>query len=221
MLMLWSSVADSLHSFVQVFSALFPVINPPGMALFFLALTRKAGRDRRTALARRIAFYSLLVIGVSYSIGKFILIFMGISIPVMQVAGGMVLVSAGWRFLNETRAQDETSVDVGGGSGDLERIAFYPLTMPITTGPGTISVAIALGTTLPMRIPVMLGVLVAIVMIATSIYLCYRYSDRIEGALGQTGSEALSRLFAFILICIGVQILWDGFSELWKSLPPR
>ena len=214
-------MADSLHSFVQVFSALFPVINPPGMALFFLALTRKAGRDRRTALARRIAFYSLLVIGVSYSIGKFILIFMGISIPVMQVAGGMVLVAAGWKFLNETRAQDDTDVDVGGGSENLESIAFYPLTMPITTGPGTISVAIALGTTLPERIPVLLGALSAAVAIAAIIYFCYRFADRIEGALGQTGSEALSRLFAFILICIGVQILWSGVSQLWLSLPPK
>jgi multiple antibiotic resistance protein len=215
-------MANSLHSFVQVFSALFPVINPPGMALFFLALTRRSSRDRRAALAKRIAFYSFLVIGVSYSVGKFILVFLGISIPVMQVAGGMVLVSAGWKFLNETRAKDDTEVDVGGGSGDLERIAFYPLTMPITTGPGTISVAIALGTTLPAeKIPVLLGVLTASVFISAIIYLCYRFADRIEGALGQTGSEALSRLFAFILICIGVQILWDGISQLWVSLPPK
>src|SRR4029077_9422522 len=126
----------------------------------------RSSRDRRAALAKRIAFYSFLVIGVSYSVGKFILVFLGISIPVMQVAGGMVLVSAGWKFLNETRAKDDTEVDVGGGSGDLERIAFYPLTMPITTGPGTISVAIALGTTLPAeKIPVLLGVLTASVFI--------------------------------------------------------
>jgi len=214
-------VSGSLNGFFQVFSALFPVINPPGMALLFLVLTRRATRDRRTALAKRIALYSLLVVGISYFVGKFILIFFGISLSVLRVAGGMVLVSSGWRLLNETRTQGETNVDVGGASGDLERIAFYPLTMPITTGPGTISVSIALGATLPLTIPVMLGVLAAIVMIAASIYFCYRYSDRIEGALGQTGSEALSRLFAFILICIGVQILWDGISELLSSLPPR
>jgi multiple antibiotic resistance protein len=212
----------SVHSFVQVFSALFPVINPPGMALFFLALTRRTSREKRTALAKQIAFYSLLVIGISYSVGKFILVFLGISIPVMQVAGGMVLVSAGWKFLNETRAQGETGVNVGETSGNLADIAFYPLTMPITTGPGTISVAIALGTTLSAeKIPVLLGVVAATVTIATIIYLCYRFADRIEGALGQTGSEALSRLFAFILICIGVQILWGGLSQLWTSLPPK
>jgi len=79
-------------------------------------------------------------------------------------------------------------------------------------------VTIALSATQSERIPIILGVLAASVTIAATIYLCYRFADRIEGALGQTGSEALSRLFAFILVCIGVQILWDGFSELWLSL---
>lgn len=209
---------SSLDSFIQVFAALFPVINPPGMALLFLAMTRGSTRDRRAALSRRIAFYSLLVIGVAYFIGKFVLVFFGISLPVLRVAGGLVLASTGWRLLHATRAGGENEVDVRGASGDLARIAFYPLTMPITTGPGTISVAIALGASQSVTIPVMLGVLAASVTIAATIFLCYRYADRIEGALGQTGSEALSRLFAFILICIGVQILWDGFSVLWTSL---
>jgi len=207
-----------LNSYIQVFAALFPVINPPGMALLFLAMTRGANRDRRAALSRRIAIYSLLVIGIAYFIGKFILVFFGVSLPVLRVAGGLVLASAGWRLLNESRSGGEAGVEAGSASGDLARIAFYPLTMPITTGPGTISVAIALGASQLIRIPVMLGVLAASVTIAATIYLCYRYADRIEGALGQTGSEALSRLFAFLLICIGVQILWDGFSVLWTSL---
>jgi multiple antibiotic resistance protein len=212
---------SAFDSFLQVFAALFPVINPPGMALLFLAMTRGSSRDRRAALARRIAIYSLLVIGVAYFIGKFILVFFGISLPVLRVAGGLVLASAGWRLLHETRTGGETDVDVGGASGDLARLAFYPLTMPITTGPGTISVAIALGASQSVTIRVMLGVLAAGVTIAAIIYLCYRYADRIEGALGQTGSEAFSRLFAFLLICIGVQILWDGFSVLWTSLPAK
>ena len=208
----------SLGGFIQLFAALFPVINPPGMALLFLAMTRGSSRDRREVLAKRIAFYSFLVIGVAYFIGKFILIFFGISLPVLRVAGGLVLASSGWRLLNETRSGGGTGIEVGGASGDLARIAFYPLTMPITTGPGTISVTIALGASQALKIPVILGVVAAAVTIAATIYLCYRFADRIEGALGQTGSEALSRLFAFILVCIGVQILWDGFSELWLSL---
>ena len=210
-----------LHHFGNLFATLFPVINPPGMALLFIAMTRRASREQRTLLAGRIAFYAFLIINVSYYVGRFILEFFDISLPVLRVAGGIVLASSGWRLLNETRSGSDTGVDVGGGSGDWVQMAFYPLTMPVTTGPGTISVTIAMGAILPKTLPVMLGSLAASVTISAAIYLCYRYADRIEGRLGKTGSEALSRLFAFILVCIGVQILWNGISELWGSLPPQ
>ena len=210
----------SLSSFIQVFAALFPVINPPGMALIFLSMTGRASRAQRADLARRIGLYAFAVVMVSYYIGAFILSFFGISVPVLRVAGGIVLAASGWRLLNESRAANEAEEPaVRQSASDLERLVFYPLTMPITTGPGTISVAIALGASHPMKLPFMLGALAAGAAIASSIYLSYRFADRIEGALGKTGSEALSRLFAFILICVGVQILWDGFSELWTSLP--
>jgi len=213
-------VPASLSSFIQVFAALFPVINPPGMALIFLSMTGRASRAQRADLARRIGLYAFAVVMVSYYIGAFILSFFGISVPVLRVAGGIVLAASGWRLLNESRAANEAEEPaVRQSASDLERLVFYPLTMPITTGPGTISVAIALGASHPMKLPFMLGALAAGAAIASSIYLSYRFADRIEGALGKTGSEALSRLFAFILICVGVQILWDGFSELWTSLP--
>ncbi|HTN43206.1 MAG TPA: MarC family protein [Nitrospiria bacterium] len=210
-----------LHHFGHVFAALFPVINPPGMALLFIAMTRRAGRAQRIILAGRIAFYAFIIINVSYYVGTFLLDFFDISLPVLRVAGGIVLASSGWRLLNETRSASETGMEIGGGSGDWAQMAFYPLTMPITTGPGTISVTIAMGAILPRTIPVMLGALAASMTVSAAIYLCYRYADRIEGRLGKTGSEALSRLFAFILVCIGVQILWNGISELWGSLPPQ
>ncbi|MBI3802850.1 MAG: NAAT family transporter [Nitrospirae bacterium] len=210
-----------LQSFGHVFAALFPVVNPPGMALLFLAMTRRASRAERTLLAGRIAVYAFLVVNVAYYVGTVILHFFDISLPVLRVAGGIVLASSGWRLLNETRSGSDAGLDVGGGSGDWARVAFYPLTMPVTTGPGTISVAIALGAILPKKVPVMLGALAASGLVSGAIYLCYRYADRIENRLGQTGSEALSRLFAFILICIGIQILWNGFSELWASLPAK
>jgi len=212
-------VSTLLSMFIQMYSALFPVINPPGMALIFLTLTRRANRQQRADLARRIGLYALIVVMLSYYIGTFILKFFGISVPVLRVAGGMVLMAAGWKLLNESRSAEGEEAAVSGNAGDLVRMAFYPLTMPLTTGPGTISVAIALGASHPMKLPFMLGALAAGTAIAASIYLSYRFADRIEGALGKTGAEALSRLFAFILICVGVQILWDGFSVLWTGLP--
>ena len=212
-------VSALFKMFVQMFAALFPVINPPGMALIFLALTRHANRTQRTDLAKRIALYSFLVVSISYYIGAFILGFFGISVPVLRVAGGIVLASSGWKLLNESRGRGGDDPGVETASGDLAKIAFYPLTMPITTGPGTISIAIALGATHSAKAPIILGALAASATVAVSIFLCYRYADRIEGALGQTGSDALSRLFAFILVCIGVQLMWDGISQLVGSLP--
>jgi multiple antibiotic resistance protein len=211
-------VSAFLKMFVQMFAALFPVINPPGMALIFLALTRSASQAQRTELAKRIGVYAFFVVSVSYHIGAFILGFFGISVPVLRVAGGIVLALSGWRLLNESRS--EGGAELGGvTSANIAQIAFYPLTMPITTGPGTISVAIALGASHAEKLPNIMGALAGSMAIAASIFFCYRYADRIEGALGQTGSDVLSRLFAFILICIGVQLLWGGFAELWSGLP--
>jgi multiple antibiotic resistance protein len=208
-----------LKMFMQMFAALFPVINPPGMALIFLTMTRSASRAHRNDLAKRISFYSFLVVTLSYYIGALILGFFGISVPVLRVAGGMVLAASGWRLLNESRSGRDAQLGIETDPGNLAQIAFYPLTVPITTGPGTVSVAIALGASHVENVPSMLGALAASAAIAGSIFLCYRYADRIEGAVGQTGSDALSRLFAFILICIGVQLLWGGVSELWSGLP--
>jgi multiple antibiotic resistance protein len=212
-------MSEWLNMFIQMYAALFPVINPPGMALIFLTLTRRANRQQRADLARRVGLYALIVVMISYYIGTFILKFFGISVPVLRVAGGMVLMAAGWKLLNESRSAEGEEAAVSGNAGDLVRMAFYPLTMPLTTGPGTISVTIALGASHPLRVPYILGALVGGAAISSSIYLSYRYADRIESALGKTGSDALARLFAFILICVGVQILWDGFSVLWAELP--
>jgi multiple antibiotic resistance protein len=210
-----------LKMFIQMFAALFPVINPPGMALIFLALTRSASRTQRTDLAKKVAFYAFFIISISFHIGAFILGFFGVSVPVLRVAGGIVLALSGWRLLNETRSAGDADTKLGVTSGNIAQIAFYPLTMPITTGPGTISVAIALGASHTEKLPYVLGALAGSAAISASIFLCYRYADRIEGALGQTGSDVLSRLFAFILVCIGVQLLWGGFAELWSGLPQK
>jgi multiple antibiotic resistance protein len=221
--------AAALNSFLVVFAGLLPIVNPPGSALLFLALTRSGTRAQRAELARRVATYSFLIMFVSLNVGAFVLQLFGISVPVLQVAGGMVLALAGWRALDAPTQRADASTPEAAQAGDLQSMAFYPLTMPLTAGPGTVAVAIALGTSGSSAIGMpsaqlvgsALGALAAIVLIAALVYVCYRYADRIQEALGDSGSDALGRLFAFILICIGIQILWTGFAGLWMSLPPR
>ena len=207
-----------------ILTALFPIVNPLGGAPLFLSLTHYYSGEQRKILSRRIALNSVVLILVSYLIGTHILAFFGISLPVVQVGGGLVLVSTGWAMLKQ-KDEDSTKSDVHRtvDTEDLSQKAFYPLTLPLTVGPGSISVAITLGAN---ESPVghsilfsMIGAVIGAVLIAASVYLCYAFSDRLARALGETAMSVIMRLSSFLLLCIGVQIIWHGVSALLSSLP--
>ncbi len=212
-----------LKSTFLILSALFPIVNPLGNAPLFLSLTHYYSGDQRKILSRRIALNSIALIVVSYFIGTHILSFFGISLPVVQVGGGLVLASTGWAMLKQkddsTKADVHRTVDVH----DLFQQAFYPLTLPLTVGPGSISVAITLGANEPhidhRIIFSMIGAVIGTVLIAASVYLCYAFADRLASVLGVTGMSVIMRLSSFLLVCIGVQIIWNGVSALLRSLP--
>lgn len=205
-----------------VVSALFPIVNPLGGAPIFLSLTNYYSTDQRKLLSRRIAIDSFLLLVGSFFIGTHILAFFGISIPVVQVGGGLVVMSAGWKLLNqndedETRNNVHRNVDLR----DLFSKAFYPLTLPLTVGPGSISIAITLGANEPKEdiLLSIIGAVIGMALIALSVYLCYAFSDRLARILGTTGMTIIIRLSSFLLVCIGFQIMWNGFSALLKTLP--
>ena len=216
-------MTSALNIFFLVFAAIFPVVNPPGSALVFLGLTRDAAHEIRRVLAWRVARNSLFVLVCSFFLGALVLKFYGISIPVLRVAGGFIVAVAGWKLLNEGSQKElEASADGVSRTDPLDQ-AFYPLTWPLTTGPGTIAVVISLGLsrtsyTTTDEILFVLASLLAIVVIAATIFLCFAYADRIERLLGPGGTDIAVRLSAFILFCLGLQILWSGGSELLKSV---
>jgi multiple antibiotic resistance protein len=209
-------------SIFLIVSALFPIVNPLGGAPIFLSLTNYYSTEQRKILSRRIAINSLFLLIGSFLIGTHILAFFGISIPVVQVGGGLVVMSAGWKILNQND-QDETRQDVHRtvDMRDLFTKAFYPLTLPLTVGPGSISVAITLGANEPTdgRFYLILGGLIGIVLTALSVYLCYGFADKLARVLGATAMTIIMRLTSFLLVCIGFQILWNGFSALLKTIP--
>lgn len=223
-----SAFAEDFGSLViLVFAAAFPIVNPAGSALIFLDLTRHATHRVREQLARQIALYSFLVLIVSLFIGSYVLAFFGISIPALRVAGGIVVAAAGWKFLQEHEGEEveDDPKDDAPARENFRGMAFYPFTMPITTGPGTISVMIALGTGHTSHDPFQqrflfgAAALLASAAIALLVYLCFAFADRVRSVLGATGTTILLRLSAFILFCIGVQILWSGLAEFlapWK-----
>jgi multiple antibiotic resistance protein len=212
-----------ITSTLLVLTALFPIVNPLGSAPLFLSLTRYYSADQRKMLSRRIALNSIALIVASYFVGSHILDFFGISIPVVQVGGGLVLASTGWSMLKQ-KDEDDTKAGVHRNvdTNDLFQKAFYPLTLPLTVGPGSISVAITLGANEPHRqhslIFSMLGAVIGAVLIAGSVYLCYAFSDRLAQVLGATSMSVIMRLSSFLLVCIGTQIVWNGLSAMLKSL---
>jgi membrane protein, MarC family len=213
---------EILTSFLLVFGSLFPIVNPPGSAFMFLAHTRAGTRAHRAELALRVAVYAFLIINGSLYVGSAVLTLFGVSIPALRVGGGLVIAVAGWRLLNAKPGATDRDVEVEYTPEGLRSAAFYPLTMPLTTGPGTIAVTIALGTSHPFAHSApswsILGALLAAAAISALIYLCFRFADRMEGLLGRALTDALMRLFALLLLCIGVEIIWRGVSEMVRSL---
>ena len=211
-----------MEFFLLAFPALFSIINPLGGGFLFLGATQHFPSATRTALARLVAIHSFFLLNVSLYVGAYVLGFFGISMPVLRVAGGIIIAVAGFRMLHEGDASaDKEAALEATGEGDAGRLAFFPLTMPLTTGPGTISVAIALGTNRPQGpefVWFFLAATVTTAVMALLIYFMYRFSDRISRAIGQTGTTIVVRLSAFLLFCIGIQVLWTGLAELLQSL---
>lgn len=204
-----------------IVAGLFPIINPPATALIVLSMIPHATEAERSEIARRISINSFAILLASLSVGAYVLSFFGISIPVLRVAGGIVIAMAGWNLLQAPDEQDAEPTPTPNRSASIRAKSFYPLTLPITVGPGAIAVAIALGTGSPREglLPVhLIGVGVALVILCASIFVCVRFSGHLERLLGTVGTQVAMRLFAFVIFCIGVQILWLGLSELLDSL---
>lgn len=204
--------------FLLAFPALLSIINPLSGAFIFLGVTERLSHDMRAYLARWVAIDSFIILNVSIYIGAYVLEFFGISLPVLRVAGGLVIAMAGWNLLHsDNEGQDQPMVDSVNES-EASRMAFYPLTMPITTGPGTISVAVALGTNRPEKVASLAVFLLAATLVTAvlslMIYGLYRNAHRVSQVVGPTGTTIIVRLSAFLLFCIGIQVLWNGASEL-------
>ena len=213
-----AEIANLYTAAIMVFAALVPVLNPFGGAMFFLTLTNGVDPHIRGAMANRIGLYSLIVLLVCLFAGNIILNFFGISIGVLRMAGGIVLFSAGWQALNAPAQEEGTPSGQPKSARVLSTMAFYPFTLPLTTGPGAISVAVAIGATPNEDVGQLIGTVLGIALSIALVWVCYRYCDRITRAIGAAGSDALARIFSFILICLGVSTFWTGFSELWAQL---
>jgi len=215
------------HTTFLALAALLPIVNPIGSAAMFLAMTQGESASLRRNLARKIAMNSFFLLAGSVLIGTYVLRFFGISIPVVQVGGGLVVLATGWQMLNQKEGEaksDARGVDCPTCPDIASEQVFYPLTLPITVGPGSISVAITLGANLHggqfNRALLILDALIASALVAFIVLLCYRYAEPLSRRIGNTGMSVTVRLCSFLLLCIGVQIVWNGASTLIRNLSP-
>jgi len=210
-----------LSAFLLTFAGLFPIVNPIEAAPFFLALTPGMPTQERTILARKVAINGFALLLGSMVLGPWLLAFFGIELPVVRIAGGLVVTALGWKLLSQESWSDHGSMQAG---QERKVGSFYPLTMPLTVGPGSMSVAITIGSRKPATDLFWkqwgdlalhaAGALAGVIAIAITIYIAYRFAEGLARALGATGLEVLVRLSAFILMCIGIEIVWNGYSAL-------
>ena len=213
-------------SFLLAFTALFSIVNPLAMALIFSQVTADSSPCDRARLAGLVSLYSAIVMLTALWAGAYVLNFFGVSMAALRIAGGFVVAERAWALLTAPERHEARKQEQAAGDGDgLAESAFFPMTIPFTTGPGTISVAIALGSTRPTRgdglIEFFIGMSGAALAIAALIWLSYRSADRIVAFLGPTRVRVLTRLFAFLLFCVGVQILLTGVLDAFPLLSQK
>jgi len=157
--------------------------------------------------------------------GATVLSFFGVSLAALRIAGGFVVATTAWTLLTAPERNESKKEEQASHAEGEEDVAFFPLTMPFTTGPGTISVAIALGSNLTWAGPDSalraLGASLAALAIAGCVWLAYAWADRVVDLLGRARARVLSRLSAFLLLCVGTQIALNGISDFVAGLGGR
>jgi multiple antibiotic resistance protein len=223
MLLIWTY-------FVLTFSALLPLVNPLGSALIFLGLVGAEPIPVYRSLARHIAINLILFFAVIDLLGSAILRFFGISLPIVEVSGGLVIAAVAWSLLNQEssdpskeKMQAAAQAQADHPTESLRQKTFYPFTFPITAGPGCIVVMLTLSARTPQR-PIAAnllahaGLMIAVLVLSATIYFSYAYAPRIAQRISPSTAHGILRVIAFILLCIGVQIAWNGLLPLLTTL---
>lgn len=206
-----------INVFIFTITALFPLLNPIDIAPVFIQMTRRFPPHRRRRIALLVSVYSFVLLVGALLAGSLVLHAFELSIPAVQIAGGLVVFHAAWRMLNaEPKLEDEAEATAESHEPD---IAFFPLTVPLTTDPGSLAITIALSGLLKQKtveatVMYYAAAIAGLLVLTSFIYLVYRYAHQIFGRLGPAGTTVITKLFAFLLLAVGVNVVWDGLREL-------
>jgi multiple antibiotic resistance protein len=218
------SIGSVIDQVLIGYMALFSIVNPFGIAFVYLSITSGLNERARRALAHKVGLYSFGVLIVSLLVGSLIMRFFGISVPALRIAGGLVVALSGWSMLTEPDDSAESRA-VPTDPATIEGKAFFPLTVPLTTGPGSVATSIALGANRTGEARVIvdnaLASLITAALVAVTIALAYRNASRFAQWVGREGTRVITRISAFLLLCVGVQIVLTGVSDALPGLIAR
>lgn len=222
---------EALHTFTNLvflgLIALFPVINPIGASFivspYFSGLTKL---DRRNAV-KKVSIYVLIFCSITLFLGHYILTLFGISVPVVQLAGGIMICKFGWDMLGakptEGEVQNTTETDAVTKMSDLTNKLFYPIAFPMTVGAGTISVIFTLSAhtesiAIQSHLMNLGAIFVAILIMSLSVFLFYTNASRVVKFIGSRNEQIVNRVMAFLIFCVGLQIAAGGVFNLLRSM---
>lgn len=215
-----TSLLIALKIIPMIFAALFPVVNPIGTALVLYGMTREVDDQTWKSTSRKIALYSFLFLAFFFFFGSYILKLFGISIPVVQFSGGVVLAMMGWQLLNQTETSQPVSKEsIQEYDSLIDTKVFYPFTFPITIGPGGLAVVLTFSAHLDKgtRLDVTLeqgAAIVGIFLMCVVVSICYRHLHKMTRRFSPASALAISKIMAFFVLCIGVEIAVAGFKAL-------
>lgn len=214
------------HDLVLVFTssliALFPIVNPIGNSFIVNSLIEDGANDEkhRNELVKKVAIYSLMLGLGCLLIGRFILMAFSLSIPIIQIGGGLMICKTAWELLSDDKPKKTNSDDKDKLANiDVESNLFYPITFPITMGSGSISVIFTLAANATVDRNLFhtalnyVSVGLAILVICCLIYVFLLKADKIVKRLGPSGNQVINKLIAFLTLCIGIQILVTGIFK--------
>jgi multiple antibiotic resistance protein len=206
-------LANILHDLpsaaIATFLALFPIVNPFGGVPLFFSLTSSMPDAERRRTALKTAGYVIAILVVFLFFGRFVLIFFGISLPVLRIAGGLIVANTAWGMVTGNARLTMAETDEAATKAD---ISLTPMAMPMLSGPGSIGVVMGLAA-LADNMIVYLGMVIAIVVLGVVVYLFLCLGGPLVKRLGPGAVGAINRIFGFLLLAIAVQLVWDGVAD--------
>lgn len=191
------------------FLALFPIVNPFGGVPMFFSLTANFSREERRSTALRTAFYVIAILVVFMLFGRFVLNFFGISLPVLKVAGGLIVANTAWGMVT---ASSRITTEESSEALTKEDISLTPMAMPMLSGPGSIGVVMGLAAHAT-GLLAYVGMVIGIVAVGITVYLFLCMGGPLVKRLGPSAVGAITRIFGFLILAIAVQLVWDGVAD--------